>query len=52
VNSGTVFFFGYDDRFRQGDAINPILFTESDYRRTSRAIFMKLQYLYRSSGND
>jgi hypothetical protein len=43
VNAGTVFFLGYDDRFREGapDGQRP------DARRTNRAIFTKLQYLIR-----
>jgi hypothetical protein len=47
VNSGTVFYLGYDDRYRHGDRISPTLFPNSDYRRTNRAIFTKLQYLLR-----
>ena len=47
VNAGTVFFVGYDDRFRQGEEIDPNLFPSRDLRRTNRAVFMKLQYLYR-----
>ena len=52
VNAGTVFFVGYDDRYR-GDA-SLLGRTEPDRsesgttrQRTSRAIFAKLQYLYR-----
>ncbi len=47
VNAGTVFFVGYDDRYRDfavaptGDDRGP------GYERTNRAIFAKLQYLYR-----
>ena len=48
LNSGTVVYVGYDDRYRDGEAIDATLFQTSDYRRTSRAIFLKLQYLYRS----
>lgn len=47
VNAGTVFFGGYDDRYRQGDHLNPVLFPTPDYQRTNRALFAKLQYLYR-----
>ena len=47
VNAGTVFFIGYDDRFRQGDQIDSALFASTDYERTNRAVFLKLQYLYR-----
>jgi len=50
VNSGTVFFVGYDDRFKHGDAINPQLFQDTAYQRTNRALFTKLQYLFRSGG--
>ena len=57
VNSGTVFFIGYDDRYQQGDLIldgnddpayfgNPTLRT-SDLLRTNRAFFTKISYLFR-----
>ncbi len=52
VNSGTVFFIGYDDRYQQGDLIfdddndDPIFFT-TDFERTNRAFFMKISYLFR-----
>jgi hypothetical protein len=39
VNAGTVFYAGYDGRFRH----------IADYQQTSRAIFVKLQYLFRYS---
>jgi hypothetical protein len=48
VNSGTVFYVGYDDRFRQGNAINSDLFPTSAYRRTNRALFTKFSYLFRN----
>jgi hypothetical protein len=47
VNSGTVFYAGYDDRYRQGDRISPLLFPTTGYERTNRAVFAKLQYLFR-----
>ena len=47
VNSGTVFFVGYDDHYRQGDQISSLVFPTTGYRRTNRAIFTKLQYLFR-----
>ncbi len=56
VNAGTVVYLGYDDHYRQGDlirgdtdrdGINEQLFYESGLRRTSRAFFAKLQYLFR-----
>ncbi len=57
VNSGTVFFIGYDDHYQQGDLIldadddpaylgNPRLFT-TDLLRTNRAFFTKISYLFR-----
>ena len=51
VNSGTVFFIGYDDRYQQGDRIfddddDPLYFT-TDFERTNRAFFMKASYLFR-----
>ncbi len=51
VNAGTVFFFGYDDHYRQADQIfdqdDEFFFTSTDFRRTNRAVFTKLQYLFR-----
>ena len=57
VNSGTVFFVGYDDRYQQGDLIldsenelahhrHERLFT-TDLLRTNRAVFSKISYLFR-----
>jgi hypothetical protein len=48
VNSGTVFYVGYDDRFKEGPAINANLFSDPSYQRTNRAFFVKLQYLFRN----
>ncbi|HUQ68142.1 MAG TPA: DUF5916 domain-containing protein [Planctomycetaceae bacterium] len=50
VNSGTVFYVGYDDRFKEGSAVNAMLFADPSYMRTNRAIFTKIQYLFRSGG--
>jgi len=50
VNSGTVFYMGYDDRFKEGPAINANLFSDPSYQRTNRAVFVKLQYLFRNGG--
>jgi hypothetical protein len=47
VNAGTVFYVGYDDRYKQGDRIDESLFPTTQYQRTNRAIFTKLQYLLR-----
>jgi len=52
VNSGTVFFAGYDDRYRHDDKFDTLtypalVYPGSDYRRTNRAFFVKLQYLFR-----
>jgi len=52
VNSGTVFYVGYDDRYRQGDAINSAVFADPTYQRTNRAVFTKVQYLFRNGGNN
>jgi hypothetical protein len=48
VNSCTVFYVGYDDRFRQGEAINSKIFPTTAYERTNRAVFTKLSYLFRN----
>ena len=56
VNSGTVFFVGYDDHFQQenlifgdqdGDGVEEQLFFRTGKRRTNRALFVKIQYLLR-----
>jgi hypothetical protein len=47
VNSGTAFYLGYDDRYRQGEKIDPLVFPGTQYRRTNRAFFTKLQLLFR-----
>jgi hypothetical protein len=47
VNAGTVFFVSYDDRYREGNRISPTLFPTSSYTRSRRAIFTKIQYLFR-----
>ena len=47
VNAGTAFYVGYDDRFKQGDRINAELLPVDALRRTNRALFAKLQVLFR-----
>ena len=56
VNAGTVFYAGYDDHYRQGDrifrdldgnGIDDQIFQTTALRRTNRAVFLKLQYLFR-----
>jgi Domain of unknown function (DUF5916) len=47
VNAGTVFYLGFDTRYRHGDQINASLFPREAYMRTNRAVFTKLQYLFR-----
>ena len=58
VNAGTVFYIGYDDRYRQadqiigddldGDGIDDYLFPSiTTLQRTNRAFFTKFQYLFR-----
>ena len=51
VNSGTVFYVGYDDRYQQGDLIlddnSEQLFFTTDFERTNRAFFTKISYLFR-----
>ena len=42
--------YGYDDHYRQERFIEDLedqLFLTGEYRRTNRAIFTKLQYLFR-----
>ena len=56
VNAGTVFYVGYDDHYLQadhimrdldGNGIEDRIFHTTDLRRTNRALFVKLQYLFR-----
>jgi len=57
VNAGTVFFIGYDDHYQQsellyadvdGDGLSDQMFPQDmTLRRTNRAFFTKLQYLFR-----
>ncbi len=47
INAGTVFFVGYDDRYRDGSRIDGMTASSPAYQRTNRAIFTKLQYLFR-----
>ncbi len=47
VNAGTVFYLGFDTRYRHGDQISATIFPTETYMRTNRAIFTKLQYLFR-----
>ena len=44
---GTAVMVGYDDRYRQGGQLNARLFEPEAYQRTNRAVFGKVQYLYR-----
>ena len=59
VNSGTVFYLGYDDHYQRadrlfaedadinGDGIPDPFYQPDEYKQTNRAIFMKVQYLFR-----
>ena len=56
VNAGTVFYAGYDDHYQQADRIDWGFdrdelarrhYYTSERRRTNRAIFLKVQYLFR-----
>ena len=47
VNAGTVAFLGYDDRYQQGDLITDAFFPTAGLKRTNRAFFTKIAYLFR-----
>ena len=56
INAGTVFYAGYDDRYRRANRIDLDLnadgvlerpWMSSAFRRENRAIFVKFQYLFR-----
>ena len=47
VNSGTAFYLGYDDRYRDGSQFASTVFPNTDYVHINRAVFAKLQVLLR-----
>ena len=48
VNSGTAFYVGYDDHYRQREQFeDQVNITGTGYQQTNRAIFTKFQYLFR-----
>ncbi len=48
VNSGTAFYIGYDDHYRQREQFeDQVNITGTGYQQTNRAIFTKIQYLFR-----
>jgi hypothetical protein len=47
VNAGTVFYVGYDDRYRQRDQVQNDSFVDQPFQLTNRAFFTKMQYLFR-----
>jgi hypothetical protein len=47
VNSGTVFFVGYDDHYRQGSLLDEMQQATDGFVQTNRAFFTKLSYLFR-----
>jgi hypothetical protein len=52
VNSGTALYVGWDDHFRQADQIDNLRYADmTDFRRTNRALFAKIQYLFRYHGS-
>ena len=47
INAGTVAFLGYDDRYQRGFEINEMFFPTNQLKRTNRAFFTKISYLFR-----
>ena len=47
VNSGTAFYIGYDDHYQQGLRYDEERFPTTRFQQTNRAIFTKIQYLFR-----
>ena len=48
INTGTVMFLGYDDRYQQGSRISDAMFPRTRLlERTNRAVFTKVSYLLR-----
>jgi TolB-like protein len=49
VNSGTAFYVGYDDHYQQHEQFydDQVNITDRGYLQTNRAVFTKIQYLFR-----
>ena len=49
VNSGTAFYVGYDDHYQQYEQFHDdqVNITDRGYLQTNRAVFTKIQYLFR-----
>ena len=49
VNSGTAFYVGYDDHYQQHERFydDQVNITDRGYLQTNRAVFTKIQYLFR-----
>ena len=47
INALTVFYVGYDDHYRQLEQFYDEFFPGTEFQRTNRAFFTKLQYLFR-----
>jgi hypothetical protein len=50
LNAGTAVFLGYDDHYRQRDQFDQTsdeFLLATDLLRTNRAVFTKIQYLFR-----
>ena len=48
MNAGTAFYIGYDDHYRQREQFDDqVNITDSGYVQTNRAVFTKVQYLFR-----
>ena len=49
VNSGTAFYVGYDDHYQQYERFydDQVNITDRTYLQTNRAVFTKIQYLFR-----
>ena len=49
VNSGTAFYIGYDDHYQQHERFydDQVNITDRGYLQTNRAVFTKIQYLFR-----
>ena len=48
VNSGTAFYIGYDDHYQQREQFDDqVNITGRGYQQTNRAVFTKIQYLFR-----
>ena len=49
ARTGTAVYVGYDDHCAQADALKSQVFPGTEFQQTNRAVFTKVQYLFRNN---